>query len=578
MRHSSAVWVLLFASWSFPACPQDRPSQPEAATGFAAKTAVHAKRYVVAAAHPLAVNAGLQMLDRGGSAVDAMIATQLVLHLVEPGSSGLGGGGYLLHYDAASGKLAAYDARETAPSGATPSLFIAANGKPMTFPMARIGGRAVGVPSIPRLLEVAHARHGKLPWKDLFEPAILLAETGFPMSPRVHKLVSQERGLSSSAQVREVYFTAAGAAKPVGAVLKSPGYAATLRAIAAQGADAFYQGEIARDFVAAVRTHRNPGAMTEEDLTAYRVRDEEPICGAYRRWKLCGMPPSSSGGIAVLQVLGMLERFNMGAVRPGSSQAVHLISEAERLAFADRGRYVADARFVDVPVSGLIDKAYISKRSELIAAEKSLGRATAGVPEGVKVAHADDAQLEAEGTSHMSIVDAAGNAVSFTTSVESYFGSHIMVHGVTLNNVLTDFDFVPVEEGRPVANGVVPGKRPRSSMSPFMVFGENGRLEMVVGSPGGSLIIGYVVKALVAMLDWNMNAQEAIDLPNFGSRNGPTEVEKGTELERVQAALRSMGHDVRAIDMTSGLHAIRRDADGWQGGADPRREGVARGK
>ena len=571
-----AATLLLAASLA--AHAQLRPSQPEPPSGWTPKQLAHAKRYMVAAANPLAVEAGLRMLERGGSAIDAMVATQLVLNLVEPSSSGLGGGAFLLHYDARAKKLTAIDGRETAPAGATAQLFVRDDGKPMSFEQARVGGRSVGVPGTPRLLEVAHARHGRLPWKDLFQPAIELAEKGFPVSPRFARLAAQDKGFSEEPAARGYFFAADGGAMPVGTVIRNPAFAATLRALAEGGADAFYRGEIARDIVAAVRGHRNPGTLTLEDLAAYRVRDVDPLCGAYRGRKLCGMPPSSSGGIAVLQVMGILERFDMARVRPGSAEAVHLLSEAERLAFADRGRYVADDRFVPVPVQGLVDRRYVAARSQLVRPEKSMGRAAAGQPEGVRAAFAQDPVDEVMGTTQISIVDAHGNAVSMTTTIESFFGSRVMVRGFLLNNELTDFNFLPVEEGAPVANGVAPGKRPRSSMAPFLVFGRDGALDMVVGSPGGSLIINYVAKVLVAALDWGLDVQAAIDLPNFGSRNGPTEIEKGTPLEGLEGALKALGHDVRAIDMTSGVQAIRRGRAGWEGGADPRREGVARGR
>ena len=558
---------------------QLRPSQPEPPSGWTTKERITAKRQVVVAAHPLAVDAGLAMLDRGGTAVDAAIATQLVLGLVEPHASGLGGGAFLLVHDVKAKRTFAYDARETAPSGAEPRLFIGPEGKPMPFQAAGVGGRSVGVPGTPRLLEVAHARHGRLPWATLFQPAIALAEKGFPMSPRLFTLAGKDKSLAEQPAARDYFFGADGRPKPVGTLLKNPAYARTLRAIAAKGSDAFYTGEIAADIVAAVRGHRNPGAMTLEDLSGYRVRDVEPLCGAYREWTLCGMPPSSSGGIAVLQILGVLEGRDMAKVRPGSAESVHLLAEAGRLAFADRNRYVGDDRFVDVPVKGLVDAGYLAGRAKLIADGKAMGRAQPGTPPGLKVALADDPVDEVAGTSQIAIVDARGTAVSMTTTIEGYFGSKQMVRGFLLNNELTDFNFQPIEDGRVVANAVAPGKRPRSSMAPFLVFdAKSGRLEEVLGSPGGSLIINYVAKALVATLDWRMDVQSALALPNFGSRGGPTEIEAGTELEGVGAALKAMGHDLRAIDMTSGLAGIRRTATGWEAGADPRREGVARGR
>jgi gamma-glutamyltranspeptidase/glutathione hydrolase len=571
-------WLAIFtAAWAFGAQAQLRPSQPDDPSGLRPQKLAVAKREMVAAGHPLAVEAGLKMLARGGSAADAMVATQLVLNLVEPSSSGLGGGAFLLYYDASAKALRAIDGRETAPAGASAALFVGADGKPMAFAAARRGGRSVGTPGTPRLLEVAHARYGRLPWKALFDPAIALAENGFPISRRLHTQLVNEKDLAQGPAARAYFYQADGSPKPVGTVLKNPQFAATLRAMAARGADAIYRGEIAGDIVAAVRGHANPGTLSHEDLAGYRVRDVEPLCGPYRAWRICGMPPSSSGGIAVLQIMGALERFDLASVRPGSAQAVHLKSEAERLAFADRGRYVADDRFVEVPVQGLVDRAYVASRSRLIAAERSMGKAAPGTPPGSKAAFAHDAWDEAAGTSHIAIVDRFGNALSMTTTIEANFGSRVMARGFLLNNELTDFNFLPAEDGAQVANAVAPGKRPRSSMAPTVVLDRGGRVEMVVGSPGGSLIIGYVAKALLATLDWNLDVQAAIDLPNFGSRNGPTEIERGTPLAAVEAALKAMGHDVRAIDMTSGLQAIRRTAGGWQGGADPRREGVARG-
>ncbi|HEX7465458.1 MAG TPA: gamma-glutamyltransferase, partial [Usitatibacter sp.] len=526
------------------AVAQERPSQPEPPSGWNAKKLAHAKKYMVAAANPLAVDAGVKMLERGGSAIDAMIATQLVLNLVEPSSSGLGGGAFLLFYDAKAKAIRAIDARETAPAGATPALFTKPDGTQMAFLDARVGGRSVGTPGTPRLLEVAHARYGKLPWATLFEPAIELAEKGFPVSPRFNRLIGEDAGLANEPAARAYFFDDAGKPRAVGAIVRNPAFGATLRAIAAKGVDAYYTGDIAKDIVAAVHAHRNAGTLSLEDLAAYRVREVESLCGTYRTWKLCGMPPSSSGGIAVLQILGELEPRDMSKVRPNSVEAVHVVSEAERLAFADRNRYVADDRFVDVPVKGLVDRGYTASRGQLIRPEVSMGKAQAGTPPGVKVALADDPVDEVMGTTHISVVDGDGNAVSMTTTIESFFGSRIMVRGFLLNNELTDFNFLPVEEGAQVANSVAPGKRPRSSMAPFLVFDRAGALDMTIGSPGGSLIIGYMSKTLVGILDWGLDVQSAIDLPNFGSRNGPTEIEKGSALEGTQAALKAMGHDV----------------------------------
>jgi len=579
LRFQNLLFASLLAAASLAAPAQQRPSQPEPPSGWTPKKLVTAKQYMVVAANPLAADAGAAILARGGSAVDAVIATQLVLGLVEPQASGLGGGAYFLHFDARSKSVTALDGRETAPAGATRELFLK-DGKPLAFQEAVVGGRAVGVPGLPRLLEVMHARHGKLPWAALFAPAIALAENGWPLSPRVHGMIAKDKSLAANAAARAYFFTADGQAHPAGTLLRNPAYAKTLRTLAAKGMDAFYAGDIAEDIVKAVSAHPvNPGTLSLADLADYRVRDVEPLCGAYRAHRLCGMPPSSSGGIAVLQMLGVLEGHDLAAVRPGSAQAVHLLSEAGRLAFADRGRFVGDDRFVEVPVQGLVDKGYLAQRAKLIAPEKSMGKAQPGTPPGLKVALADDPVDEVAGTSHIAIVDAQGNAVSMTTTIEGFFGSKQMVRGFLLNNELTDFNFQPQEAGREVANAVAPGKRPRSSMAPFLVFdAKSGRLEQAVGSPGGSLIINYVAKALVATLDWKMDMQAALSLPNFGSRGGPTEIEAGTELEKAGAALKAMGHEVRAIDMTSGLAGIRRTAKGWEAAADPRREGVARGR
>ena len=557
----------------------DRPSQPEPESGRSERAPAHAQRYMVAAAHPLAVEAGLKMLDAGGSAIDAAIATQLVLNLVEPHASGLGGGAFLLHYDAGGRALRAYDGRETAPAAASRELFLQADGTPMAFRDAVVGGRAVGVPGLPRLLELAHKQHGKLPWATLFQPAIELAENGFPLTPRMHALLKRDYGLVRNPAARAYFFDEFEEPKPAGTLLRNPEFAKTLKTLASRGMDAFYTGEIARDIVAAVRDHPfNPGLLSADDLAHYRVREAEALCAPHRAYRVCGMPPSSSGGIAVAQILTLLSHHDIAQVRPGSSTAVHLFSEAGRLAFADRNRYVADDRFVSVPVRGLLDPGYLAGRAKEIRPEKSMGRAQAGTPPGAQTALLDDPVDEVAGTSHIAIVDGSGNAVSMTTTIEAFFGSRVMVRGFLLNNQLTDFNFSPEEDGRPVANAVAPGKRPRSSMAPTLVFDAKGDLYMTVGSPGGSLIINYVAKTLMATLDWNMDMQAAISMPNFGSRNGPTEIERGTAYQDLVGPLKALGHAVRVIDMTSGVHGIMRVKDGWQGGADPRREGIAKGR
>jgi gamma-glutamyltranspeptidase / glutathione hydrolase len=539
---------------------------------------VVAKRFMVVAAHPLAARAGYDAIRRGGSALDAAIAAELVLGLVEPQSSGLGGGAFLLHYSAREAKLDAYDGRETAPAGAKPGRFLGADGRPLDWPDAVISGKSVGVPGLLRMLEAAHRRHGKLPWASLFAPAIRLAREGFPISPRLAALVAADRFLPLDASARRYFFRADGKPKPAGTLLKNPEYAAVLERAAAGGADAFYRGAIARDIAAAVRSHkRTPGDLAEADLAAYSAKQREPLCGAYRSWKVCGMPPPSSGGFAVLQILEILERFDLQKVKPESVEAVHLFAEAGRLAYADRNLYIADPDFVAAPLAALLAPAYLAARAKLIDPLHSMGRARAGDPAGVAAGYGRSEPLELPATSHVSVVDAEGNAVALTASVEAAFGNRQMVRGFFLNNELTDFSWAPEEDGRPVANRVEAKKRPRSSMAPTMVFDKEGKLYMVIGSPGGHSIINYVALTIVNVLDWGMDIQQAIDAPRMGSRNGPTELERGTKAERLAPALERMGHSVRIRPEVSGLHGIVRTATGWAGGADPRREGVALG-
>ncbi len=557
----------------------DLAPAPEAATGRATREAGRAAEQMVAAANPLAARAGLDILQAGGSAIDAAIAVQLVLNLVEPQSSGIGGGAFLLHWDAGTRTLANLDGRETAPAAATPDRFLDAGGEPMEFMAAVVGGRSVGVPGTVRLLEDAHERWGRLPWAQLFEPAIRLAEDGFRVSPRLAGLLAQEEALADDPQARATFYEADGTPKVAGTVLTNPAFAQTLRRIAAEGADAFYTGAIAQDIVDTVAGHpTNPGDMTIEDLEGYRVMERPPICGEYRVYTICGMGPPSSGGIAIQQILDVIETADMAALGLGP-EAVHWIAEAGRLAFADRARYLGDPDFVSVPVRGLLDERYMRERARLVDQGRSMGEAEAGDPpfqQGMLLAPSDGIE---NGTSHISVVDRDGNAVAMTTTIESGFGARLMTEGgFLLNNELTDFAFVPDEDGRPVANRVEPGKRPRSSMAPTIVFDAFGRLYVVTGSPGGSQIINFVAKTLVGILDWDLDPQVAVDLPNFGSRNGPTELEAGTEAEGWAPALEVMGHEVAIMDMTSGIQAIVVTPEGLVGGADSRREGVAIGE
>ncbi|WP_342360249.1 gamma-glutamyltransferase [Terrarubrum flagellatum] len=570
----------LGASLSIIASPSQAQSTvaPEAATGRTAKTLGVTSRDMVAAANPLATEAGREILRAGGSAVDAAIAVQLVLNLVEPQSSGLGGGAFMVHWDQTRRSLSTLDGREVAPAAATPNLFMGADGKPMGFMAAVVGGRSVGVPGTPKLLEEAHKRWGRLPWARLFEPALRLADEGFTVSPRLNGLLGMEKALLNDPIARAYFYDADGKPWPVGHVLKNPTFAQTLRALQQGGAKAYYEGGIGKEIIAAVTSHpTNPGGMTSDDLKNYSVEERSAVCGKYRAYTICGMGPPSSGAIAVQQILGMLETKDMARIGPGP-EALHLFSEAGRLAFADRALYLGDPAFVSVPVRGLVDRGYVASRAKLIDAEKSIGRAKAGEPPFRRADIFAPSDGIEHGTSHISVVDKDGDAVSMTTTIEDGFGSRIMTKGgFLLNNELTDFNFAPDENGVPVANRVEPGKRPRSSMAPTIVFDNFGRLYAVVGSPGGSLIINFVAKTLVAILDWKMDPQRAVDFPNFGSRNGPTEIEKGTEAEPWKAALEAKGHEVRLIEMTSGTQAIVVTPEGYQGGADSRREGVAIG-
>lgn len=548
---------------------------PPAAAAADPAAPARAARQMVATANPHATRAGLEILRAGGSAVDAAIAAQLVLNLVEPQSSGIGGGAFMLHYDAASGRLDAYDGRETAPASATPEMFLDDAGQPMDFWDAVIGGRSVGVPGLLRMLALAHRQHGRLPWARLFAPAIALSEEGFAVSPRLHHLIAEDEDLKAFPEARRYFFDAEGRPLAVGAKLRNPAFAATLRRIAEGGADAFYRGAIAAEIAATVQTApRHPTDMTLADLAGYRAKARPPVCAPYRRWTVCGMPPPTSGGVAVLEILGLLERFDLSALAPESAEAVHLIAEASRLAFADRNRYLADSDFVEVPVARLLDRGYLARRSRLIAPDKSLGLAAPGLP---TQNGAMPKQPQPPRTTHLVVVDAAGNAVSMTSSIESAFGSHLMAGGFLLNNELTDFSFEPLVDGRAVANRVAPGKRPRSSMSPTMVFDADGKLVLAIGSPGGSRIIGYVVKTIIAVLDWGLDVQAAIALPNFVNRNGPTDLEADTPLTALAPALAARGEAVRIVPMVSGLHGIAVTPGGLEGGADPRREGVALG-
>jgi len=566
--------------------------QPEAASGSSVKPGWSARRFAVAAANPLAAEAGHQVLRAGGSAIDAAVAVQMVLTLVEPQSSGIGGGAFILHWDGA--RVEAFDGRETAPALADERLFLQPDGQPMAFEQAVVGGRAVGVPGAVRVLEMAHARHGRLPWARLFDPAITLAEQGFAVSPRLHRLLQVERSLPLQPQAAAFYYDASGAPWPVGHRLANPALAAVLRAIAERGSDAFYRGPIAQDLVRRVRSFPgNPGRLSEADLASYRPQLREALCDDWKaRWRVCGFPPPSSGHLALMQMLKLIE-FSPPVSAPlhegvPSAQWLHLYTEAARLAFADRNQYVADPAFVSPPGGrwrSLLDDAYLRQRAREIG-PSSMHSAQPGVPAASRAVFAPQPEQPEVGTSHLSIVDGEGRAVAMTTTVEAMWGSRILADGATglpggylLNNQLTDFSLAPADAaGRPIANRVQPGKRPRSSMTPTLVFDRgDGRLLLGAGSAGGALIIHYTAKAVIASLEWGLDAQQAVALPNFGSLNGPTLLERGRFPASTLEALRSRGHVVQETDMTSGSQVIQRTPDGWFGGADPRREGVVRG-
>ena len=569
------------------------PEQPEAASGKAGKPGWAYTRQAVAAANPLATDAGRQILRAGGSALDAAIAVQMVLGLVEPQSSGIGGGAFLLHFDGQ--KVSAHDGRETAPAGATADLFIGPEGKPLPFDDALLSGRSVGVPGALRMLEAAHRQHGQLPWAQLFEPAIRLAEQGFKVSPRLHTLVQNDPHLKKDPLAARFFYNA-GQAWPVGHVLRNPEYAHVLRRIANEGSRALHEGSVAQAIVQRAQAAPQPGRLSLEDLRSYQPREREALCFDHtahaRDYRICGFPPPSSGQIAIGQILGLLnDTAEQGAALSNglpSPDFLHRYTEASRLAFADRAQYLADPDFVSAPAGdwrSLLAPGYLRERSRLIG-DRSMKVATPGQPNGVKSAWAPMPAQTEYGTSHISVVDAKGRAVAMTTTIEAAFGSRRMVStdptrpgGFLLNNQLTDFSFSPADaQGRPMANRVEPGKRPRSSMSPTLVFDKaTGQLLMSGGSPGGALIIHYTAKLLIGTLHWGLNAQQAVSLPNFGSLNGPTLLEtQGFPVGTVDA-LKARGHDVREMDMTSGLQAIERTPTGWFGGADPRREGVVLG-
>lgn len=549
---------------------------PESATGFSSHILLESEKFMVVAANKFASQAGYDILNKGGNAIDAAIAMQMVLNVVEPQSSGIGGGGFMLHYDNTAKQLVAWDGRETAPASANEDRFMV-NGKPMPFFEAVNSGLSVGTPGLLKMLYDAHQESGKLAWVQLFEHAINLAENGFPISDRLHKLLSNNNGLKENPSSFSYFYDANGSPWPVGHKLKNPQLAKTFKTIAYQGIEDFYAGNIAKNISFAVKNQKVSGDLSLKDLQNYTAIKTNALCTLYKQYKLCGMPPPSSGPLAVMQMLGILSHTPINKHKPDSALAVHYFSEAGRLAFADRGHYVADPMFVDVPVAALVDKNYLKQRAALISDSKSMGTATAGNPIDTLTKLGQDNSIEVPATTHLSVVDGNGNIVSMTSSIESAFGSKILVDGFLLNNELTDFAFNPTDnKGIKVANRVEPNKRPRSSMAPMIIFKDDSPY-MVIGSPGGSAIINYVAKAILGVLDWNLDIQQAIDLPNYGSRNYQTELETNRSITNLSQELELMGHDVAEKDFPSGLHGIVIKNGLLQGGADPRREGQALG-
>ncbi|WP_394224023.1 gamma-glutamyltransferase [Alteromonas gracilis] len=552
--------------------------EPEAATGYIEKKAFEAKDYMVVAANPYASWTGKNILEKGGSAIDAAVAVQSMLSLVEPQSSGIGGGAFILYWDNKNKVLHTFDGRETAPKSVNSHWFIEGN-KPMRWIDAVVGGKSVGVPGAVKALEMAQAEFGKLPWHSLFDDTIKTAEEGFKVSPRLAKLVALDYhpGLKTF-PASSTYFFPAGLPLKEGTVKKNRKLAKTLKGIAEKGSDYLLKGEVAEKIVEAVNSAEiNPGKMTLEDLASYEPLKREPVCGLYHEKRICGMAPPSSGGVNVFQILKMLEGFNLSQYAPDSVEFANLYSQASAMSYADRDKFIADSDYTNLPFAAMINTAYLQRRAESIEVDKTWRRKRAGNP----YADANVAlgtSMELPNTSHVSIVDKEGNAVSMTTSIEFMFGSGIMVEGFLLNNQLTDFSFSPTQNRFPVPNRVEPGKRPRSAMSPTMVFDKDGSLEIVVGSPGGSRIVSYVAQTLIGVLDFGLDIQQAINLPKITNRNDYTALEKGTPMEKLEAPLKALGHNVKVVDLNSGLHGIQFKSGKLIGGADPRREGIAVGR
>lgn len=574
----ATITAIAFTSFAGAATQVREDREPEADTGKSVKQAFESEKYMVVAANPYASWAGKQILEKGGSAIDAAVAIQAMLTLVEPQSSGIGGGAFILYWDNQNKKLHTFDGRETAPLKATPYIFVK-DGEPMRWIDAVVGGKSVGVPGVLKALEMAHQEFGKLKWQDLFDDAIAISRQGFSVSPRLEKLIqlNVHPGLNNFVSSQN-YFKPNGVPLRQGMTKKNEMLANTLTKIAEQGTDYFYKGNLAGKIAEATRTAIiNPGFMSTDDLNNYEAKKRPPICGTYRKMKICGMAPPSSGGITVYQILKMLEKYELENFGPQSEELIHLFSQSSALAYADRNQYIADTDFTNLPAVSLINSAYLSQRAELLGLDKPFNMAEAGKPY-MNVMLGDDQTPELPSTSHFSIVDKDGNAISMTTSIEFMFGSGIMVEGFLLNNQLTDFSLAPSKNGLKALNRVEPNKRPRSSMSPTMLFNEKGELALIIGSPGGSRIINYVAQTIINVVDFDMNIQQAINAPRFTNRNDYTALEKGTVLSELSSQLEAKGHKVRVLDLNSGLHGIQIMEGKLIGGADPRREGVAVGR
>ncbi|SCA56460.1 Gamma-glutamyltransferase [Candidatus Terasakiella magnetica] len=564
-----------------PAHQKDHRATPESAHGRTLKPLVKSQKAMISVANPLAAQAGYKILRAGGTAIDAAITAQMVLNLVEPQSSGIGGGGFLLVYDPHTKKIISYDGRETAPKKVTPSLFLKENGEKMAFFEATVGGRAVGIPGLLKMLQLAHQDYGRLDWSLLFEDGAQLAEKGFPVSPRLHHLLKKDRFLKKDPIAKAYFYNKSAQPHPVGHLLKNPAFAQSLRQIQSGGVDSFYFGQLADKIVDKVTSHpTNPGLLSHGDLMSYKAIKRAPVCLDYRSYHICGMAPPSSGGLSVLQTLGLMEKYDLNNDPKPLIDRTHLFLEASKLAFSDRNHFIADPDFVKVPTDELLASNYLIGRQTLIQHNQTLKTPVpAGGPLLYRQAFAPDNTEHGLSTTHMSIVDSQGMVVSMTTSIENAFGARQMVGGFLLNNQLTDFSFLPEKNGVKIANRVEPLKRPRSSMAPTIVLDqETKRPVLTIGSPGGSRIIGYVAQSLIAVLDEKKPLDQAIAQGHMTNRNGATELEKGTEAAHNRAQLEALGHQVKLKDMTSGLHAIQILQDGrLAGAADPRREGVVLG-